>query len=324
MLEYRSIADLNRTIVKNLPKIPRDIDLVVGIPRSGLLAANILALHLNLPLTDVDGLLEGRLLCGGKRASHTEQGLQARKEMKVLVVDDSILTGRQMEQVRKKIRASHPAHEILYAAVYAAPKTREKVDLHFEVVPQPQLFEWMMFHCYWLQHSCVDIDGVLCRDPTKEEDDDGPRYVDFLENVEPIIIPTYPIGWLVTTRLEEYRAQTEEWLAKSGIPYKELVMMDLPSKEARQAAGNCGTFKARVYRRTGAVMFVESSIRQAHEIAGITGRPVFCMDSRQMIYGPPLKRAGVVAKRGLRRLPRRILRLARRSARYVLRGRKLF
>ena len=324
MLEYRSIADMSRTIVKNLPKIPQDIDLVVGVPRSGLLAANILALHLNLPLTDVDGLLEGRLLCGGKRASHAEQRLQAREKIKVLVVDDSILTGRQMEQVRNKIRASHLSHQILYAAVYVTPETREKVDLHFEVVPQPRLFEWMMFHCYWLQHSCVDIDGVLCRDPTEEENDDGPRYIDFLENVEANIIPAYPIGWLVTTRLEKYRSRTEEWLAKWHIRYKKLVMMDLPSKEARQAAGNYGSFKARVYRRTGAVMFIESSVRQAEEIARLTGCPVFCMESRKMEYGPLIRRGMVKTKRGIRRLPKRMTGLVRRSARYLLRGWKLF
>ena len=40
-IEYRSIADMNNIIVKNLQKLPHDIDLVVGIPRSGLLPANL-------------------------------------------------------------------------------------------------------------------------------------------------------------------------------------------------------------------------------------------------------------------------------------------
>lgn len=38
--EYRSIADLNRILLERLSLVPRDIDLIVGIPRSGMLPAN--------------------------------------------------------------------------------------------------------------------------------------------------------------------------------------------------------------------------------------------------------------------------------------------
>ncbi len=44
-MNYRNIADLNHTIRQNLHRLPRNVDVVVdvvvGIPRSGLLAANI-------------------------------------------------------------------------------------------------------------------------------------------------------------------------------------------------------------------------------------------------------------------------------------------
>lgn len=53
-IEYRSIVDMNNIIVKNLQKLPHDIDLVVGIPRSGMLPANLIALYLNKPFTDID------------------------------------------------------------------------------------------------------------------------------------------------------------------------------------------------------------------------------------------------------------------------------
>ena len=58
-MNYRSVNDLNHCIVANLHRLPRDIDLVVGIPRSGVLAASLIALHLNLPLVDLDGFIEG-------------------------------------------------------------------------------------------------------------------------------------------------------------------------------------------------------------------------------------------------------------------------
>lgn len=50
-MNYRSISDLNQIILKRLYIIPRDIDLVVGIPRSGMFPANLLALYLNRPVT---------------------------------------------------------------------------------------------------------------------------------------------------------------------------------------------------------------------------------------------------------------------------------
>ncbi len=60
-MNYKTIKDLNETIIKSLPLIPRDVDLIVGTPRSGLMTATLLALYLNLPLTDVEGLIEEKI-----------------------------------------------------------------------------------------------------------------------------------------------------------------------------------------------------------------------------------------------------------------------
>ena len=45
-----SYSDLHSIIQQNLWKIPQDIDLVIGIPRSGLMPASHIATSLNLPL----------------------------------------------------------------------------------------------------------------------------------------------------------------------------------------------------------------------------------------------------------------------------------
>ena len=50
------IAQLDDAVVSWLADLPRDVDIVAGIPRSGLLVANLLALHLNVPMTDIAGL----------------------------------------------------------------------------------------------------------------------------------------------------------------------------------------------------------------------------------------------------------------------------
>ena len=48
-MNYRNIDDLNHCILQHLSILPRDFDLIVGVPRSGMFPANLLALYLNLP-----------------------------------------------------------------------------------------------------------------------------------------------------------------------------------------------------------------------------------------------------------------------------------
>ena len=110
-----------------------------------------------------------------------------------------------------------------------------------------------------LPRCCVDIDGVLCIDPTEEENDDDANYRRFLLEAKPLWTPSYEVGWLVTSRLEKWRKPTEKWLAQQGVRYRELVMLDLPSREARIQSGCHARFKAEVYRNTPAVLFIESS-----------------------------------------------------------------
>lgn len=305
-INYRSVADLNADMVSWLGTLPRDIELIAGIPRSGLLAANLLALHLNLPMTDIDGLLEGRLLSAGARLRQRELGGFLTVKRKILVVDDSVLGGLQMQAVKERIRAAKLPHDVLFAAVYVAPGARKHVDLYCDVVAPPRCFEWnFMHHELFLSHTCMDIDGVLCHDPSESENDDGPRYLNFLASAEPLYLPTYPVGWLVTSRLEKYRRQTEEWLARHGVRYGELIMMDYPDMAARRRANAYARFKADAYLRTRAWLFVESSLSQATEIAELTGYRVLCMETRQMVMpgrSSALRRAVLDAPReaGLR------------------------
>jgi uncharacterized HAD superfamily protein len=306
-VNFRSIADLNDAIIRGLPKIPQDVDLVVGIPRSGLLAATIVACHRNLPLTDLEGLIDGRLLPSFKRPQQPEaRGLAFAK--KVLVLDDSILSGRAMALTRDRLAEARLSCQIIYAAVYAAPECRSKVDLYFEEIHGRRVFEWNLMRSKIISESCVDIDGVLCFDPSEDDNDDGPRYQRFLAEAQPLLLPTERVGWLVTSRLEKYRRLTEQWLERHGVRYGELVMLDLSDKAARVAEKPQAKFKAEAYRRTGAALFVESSPRQAAEIAEATGLPVLCTHTRQMVYPSLAAHAPSLA----RKVPGRVFRWIRR------------
>jgi orotate phosphoribosyltransferase len=282
-MRYRSVADLDEDVVDWLQRLPRDLELIVGIPRSGLLAATLLALHLNLPMTDVEGLIEGRVLQAGPRYTGDVVGLLGRPR-KVLVVDDSILLGRQMESVKARIRAASLPHAISYAALYPAPGAEHTVDFFFETIKMPRCFEWNLMHHPWvLSKACMDIDGVLCRDPSPAENDDGPEYRQFLTGADRRYLPSAPVRWLVTARLEKYRTDTENWLTANGVEYGELLMMDYPDMAARRAANAYAPFKAEIYRTTGALLFVESSSALAGEIARLSGKSVFCLETRRMI-----------------------------------------
>ena len=48
-MNYRSVADLDDQIVNWLGKLPSDVEVIVGVPRSGMLVANLLSLYLNRP-----------------------------------------------------------------------------------------------------------------------------------------------------------------------------------------------------------------------------------------------------------------------------------
>lgn len=279
-MNYRSVSELNADVRQLARELSGRVDLVVGVPRSGLLAANLLCLHLDVSMTDVDGLCEGRLLQTG----HRYDGVASIDDCeRVLVLDDSVTTGRQMTETKRRLSEHDFPFDLEYGAVYVSSKGHRYVDHWVEVVRNPRVFEWNLMHHPRLELCCVDIDGILCRDPTEAENDDGERYREFLTTVEPQVIPTETVGWLVTCRLEKYREETEAWLDEHGVDYENLVMMDLPSKAERQRRGSHAEYKASVYEATDASLFIESSHRQAVKISKLSRRPVFCYDTNEMI-----------------------------------------
>jgi orotate phosphoribosyltransferase len=284
-VEYRTVAQLDDAVVSWLADLPRDIDIVAGVPRSGLLVANLLALHLNIPMTDVAGLVEGRVIQAGARFKGSDPRQFLTRPRHVLVVDDSVCSGSAMRNARAQLAAAALPHRLSFAAVYMAPEARldGHVDMYREIVSMPRVFEWNLMHGTVLSNSCMDIDGVLCIDPTNEENDDAHEYLRFLRDTPALLLPSAPVGWLVTSRLEKYRAQTEEWLARHKVRFGELRMMQYPDMAARRAARAYAQFKADIYMETGAWLFIESDAAVAVQIAQLSVKSVFCTETREML-----------------------------------------
>ena len=291
-MNYRSFDHLSADTQEWIVDLPNDLDLIVGIPRSGMLVANLLSLYLNLPMTDVEGLQERRLLQTGDR--YTGE-FDISKFSKILVVDDTVFRGSTMTEARETVESLDLSAETYYGAVYVDFGSEHFVDTYAEILTAPRVFEWNMMHHSCLAESCVDLDGILCRDPTPAENDDGPNYREFLRTVDPKVVPSVEIGWIVTCRLEKYREETAAWLDEHGIEYDELVMMQYPDKAARVAAGDHAEYKADVYQSTDSELFIESSYTQAVKIARQTSKPVYSKERNVMLRQGYLSR---VARRG--------------------------
>jgi len=323
-LAFKSLEDMGSDIRSWLDRLPRDIEVVAGVPRSGLLIANLISLYRHLPVTDIDGLIAGRLLGGGHRFELSDPAGFLARPRKVLAVDDSVLTGGQLRAVKAELSAARLPHQIVFSAAYVEPGKEHCVDLYYEILPYPRIFEWNLMHHPALDDACMDIDGVLCRDPTDEENDDGPNYLEFIRDVPARATPAFRIGTLVTCRLEKYRPATVDWLNRNGITFGELVMMPYDTKAERLEAGRHAEFKAEAYESARAAVFIESTAGQARDIADITGRPVISTD-RMKLYTARIRTKSDIWK-GLRkaRTPARQfrwLRSHRKAIRYWARGR---
>jgi orotate phosphoribosyltransferase len=260
---FRSYNDLADDVTRLVQALPHDIDAVAGIPRSGLLAATMIASALNVPL------LFGGTMAGGNRVlSDLDKTPQ-----RVLLVDDSINTGTAMARQVKQI---NPAYT---CAVYAI--NRDQVDFYSRLLPIPRLFEWNLWNHYQLGLTMLDMDGILCEDPPMH-DDGGKEYADYLADAVPRYKPRRLVRAICTARLEKWREVTEAWLARHGILYGKLHMF--PSDKESDRKGLHASFKASCYVADDrASLFIESDAAQARAIAINSDKSVLCYATKTML-----------------------------------------
>lgn len=276
---YRSYEQLIKVIFRNSVRF-RDFDLIVGIPRSGLVPASLLATHLDLPLSTLPDILYEKNPFVGYRKLKTQKPL---KEAKILIVDDSVCSGRQIEKVKKLLNSQNCSFKTL--AVYATETGKDYVDFWIEELAYPRLFQWNILNHEIASRACYDLDGVLCRDPQLNECANEKPYIAFLSSCDPWHIPSHPIKAIVTSRLERYRRETEEWLERQNVRYEQLIMLDGISSEQRREFMLHAAFKSEVYKALDADLFIESSRSQAITISRISSKPCFAVEDMNMYYG---------------------------------------
>jgi len=302
-MNYKNFADLEVVILSNLHRLPKEIGLIVGVPRSGILPASILALQLNIPFTDVLGFKSRRIFDSGRRLILNEHEKTINEAKKILVIDDSVASGREINRIKAILSKDKHAGKIIYSAVFVAEDKTQDVDFYFDICPLPRVFSWNIFHHSSLKNACVDIDGVLCVDPTNEENDDADNYRKFILHAKPLFLPSVEIGALVSSRLEKYREETVKWLAVHNVKYRELHLLNLKSKEERQKLCSHGKYKGEIILNLEwADYFIESAAWQAEAIADISMKPVICTQNNKL-YMPSGKALSCGA---IKKAPRKI------------------
>jgi uncharacterized HAD superfamily protein len=287
-MKYITLSDLSNTIRNNIWKIPRDIDFIIGVPRSGMIAASIISSYLNVPLIDVNSFVYGLKPYGGNRLKYF--GSNHKKKNKVLVIDDTVFAGTSMNYTREKLKNINDL-TFVYMCVYLEGIGEKSVDLYLEDLRQYTnnftsvvIYEWNIFqHNEKHMINCLyDIDGVLCVDPPDERKEN--EYIEYIKNAKPLFIPRTKIGGIITFRLEKNRDITEKWLHDNGISYNELIMFDAMSWDERNNKNiPPEKYKADFYKQNNNYkLFVESNDYQAKRISEISGKPVYCVETNKL------------------------------------------
>ena len=272
MINFKTIEDMNVDIVNVIDKIRKlNVDIIVGIPRSGIIPAAAIALHLQLPYADLGSYIQGRAYkTSGKNIDTTRQ------KQKILLVDDTVNTGSAINNAIKEIKNNNINDEIYTFAVWHSDKTSlDNITLTAGFCPRPRVFQWNLWKHHKLSRFGTDMDGVLCRDPSRKENDRGPKLLDFYHYAEPKFLPERPVKYIITSRLEKYRDVTEEWLKRHNIGYEKLIMKTNPDIKH-------GIYKANIINSLNMLLYIESDVKQAKQISERVNIPVWCTDNQTL------------------------------------------
>ncbi len=287
-MKFITLSEMNNIIRDNFYKIPHDVDFILGVPRSGVIPANIIAELLNVPAVDVESFIGGAKPCGGDRVKEIKH---TNLKKKVLVVDDTCFSGKSMLNTKNKLKSLNGMYDFIYLCIFLEGNSESIVDLYLEDVRKYTdnytkivLYEWNIFHHYdFITTKCMyDIDGVLCVDPPDERNEEA--YLNYIENAIPLFIPTNTIGCIVTYRLIKNKDITLNWLKKNNVKYNSVLMFNAQSWEERNSKGiSPGKYKGDLYKlNEWAELFIESDDDQAREIFNITNKPVYCVKTNKL------------------------------------------
>jgi hypothetical protein len=235
-------------------KLPPNTAGIVGVARSGVIPASLIATQLHLPLWifrqsmwDITSAGHGWRLADGDRKGP------------LVFVDDTCMTGNSVRQARAIAAEQLPGREVLFTVLYRNPGAGNAAfDLWAHDLAHPHFLEWNLFNSIHLPRMAFDFDGIFTCDGTND----------------PLYLPRrQTIRLVVTGRSEALRKPTQDWLKRWGISTQKLVMYPGPTPRDPLAIAR---YKAEHFAKTRLRYFVESDPLQAAEIAKLTRKQVIC------------------------------------------------
>jgi hypothetical protein len=253
-------------------RLPRRYDCIIAVPRAALVIGQVIAQRHNIPLSTPDLFLQGDTWFTKLATNDQKTKPDVTRFKTVLLVEDAILTGREMMHAKQQILEKYPHLKVELGSLFYDHRTKPLLD---------QYFTELRGYCIWeflkggfdIGIVASDLDGVICEDCPPEMDDDGEKYLEFIRNATPKFVPLFELAAIVTSRREKYRKETELWLKKNGVKYRNLFMF--PNDEHRKMK-KCAALKIEGAKKAGADWIWESDIPTAKSIYKLSGMPVFC------------------------------------------------
>lgn len=289
---YVTVDQLAKDTLALANSIPDNCSGIVGISRSGILPATILALHLQLPLyslymgtrgAEVSEIKPQLISRGGKESYRVGNGPK-------FIVDDTVHSGSCMKVVK-----ATTGYNSVYATVYTTPELKDSIDCYSKILKSPHLLEWNLFNNNYVSGGlkgtryhggmAFDFDGVLCLDPKPGEEHTDHNV--WISNLKPThMLPRrHTIPLIITMRLEAWRKATEDWLKRYQVKCDKLLMCPANSIAERDSnfAKMIVSHKAESFKKSDCFMMVESDEMQARIISEYSKKPVLCTGTKTII-----------------------------------------
>jgi hypoxanthine phosphoribosyltransferase len=278
---FITTQNLSQHTTELLAALPPTIDTIVGVARSGMIPASIMAAYLHVPLLSLSqdrGLID------------IGHGARLRSQIKrdpthILIVDDTVATGNEMSRAVGVVASQYPKAMISKCAIYSTSRGLRHLDYAYASYDGLHFLEWNFQNAGHGAQAAYDFDGVLCRDFTYSEMRNAETYIAAIRNIEPKYLPRRThIQLIVTARPQWTRTDTLAWLSHHGITTARLEMWPGPwSPDAAAAA----EWKAEHFKSSKLPLFIESSTFQAKRIHELTGLPVLSIEAKQLFANEP-------------------------------------
>ena len=254
-LQFVRTEQLVRDAVDLANKLPSNAAGIIGIARSGVIPASLIATHLHLPLWIFRQSMGDIIPAGhGYRLGDRKQ------DGPLVFIDDTCMTGNSVRQARDIAAKRLGGQPALFAVVYRNPDAQQAdFDFWARELPHPHFLEWNLFNSIHLPRMAFDFDGILTRDGSST-----PQYLPRRTELRLII----------TGRTERLRAASLHWLGQWGVSVRRMIMWtDGPTPTDPLVIAR---WKAEHFGRSTLRYFVESCPVQAQEIARLSRKRVIC------------------------------------------------